>query len=56
MTLAKSYIKFADGVVAVYDDNNPASFAAIEDRWIRFLEEGVKEGTKMLLLANKSDL
>ena len=42
MTIAKSYLKMGDGVVIVYDANDPSSFQAVEYHWINFVLGGVK--------------
>jgi small GTP-binding protein len=55
--LVKSYYRGIDGIIAVYDVNEPATFASLCDDWLPVAGETVgKDGVPVLVLANKMDL
>ena len=46
----------ADGVILVYDVNDPNSWERVRDFWLPFVTKIIEKRTKMILLGNKVDL
>ncbi|CAJ1056583.1 EF-hand calcium-binding domain-containing protein 4A [Xyrichtys novacula] len=54
-SITEQYYRKADGVLAMYDITQPASFTAVRG-WIDSVKERMCDGATLMLLANKLDL
>ncbi|CAN9499371.1 unnamed protein product [Ophioblennius macclurei] len=54
-SITEQYYRKADGILAMYDINNPASFTAVRE-WIDSVKERMCEDATLMLLGNKLDL
>ena len=54
-TIAKSYIKGANGILLVYDVTQRASFEGIKN-WIKQIKDQVSSRVSVVLIGNKTDL
>lgn len=54
-SITKQYFRKADGVVIMYDVNCESTFTNVRN-WMESVQEGVEEGTIILLIGNKTDM
>ncbi|XP_071120111.1 EF-hand calcium-binding domain-containing protein 4B-like isoform X2 [Mytilus edulis] len=54
-SITKQYFRKADGVVIMYDVNSEATYTNVRN-WMESVQEGVEEGTVVLLVGNKTDI
>lgn len=54
-SITKQYFRKADGVILMYDVTTEATFTNVRN-WITSIQEGVEEGTALVLVGNKTDL
>lgn len=54
-SITKQYFRKADGVVVLYDVTSEASFISVKN-WMVSVQDGVEEGTIILMVGNKTDL
>ncbi|KAM7396806.1 hypothetical protein PAMP_019817 [Pampus punctatissimus] len=55
LSITEQYYRKADGILAMYDVTNPASFTTVRG-WIDSVKEKMCEGAVLMLLGNKLDL
>ena len=54
-SFTKQYFRKADGIMVFYDVTSEVSFKNVRN-WVTSIQEGMEEGTVLMLLGNKVDL
>ena len=54
-SITKQYFRKADGIMVFYDVTSEVSFKNVRN-WITSIQEGIEDGTVLMLLGNKVDL